>query len=82
MCCSAIRPLSLIDENSSCHFALGNAYPTTCKNYQGIRENAKANGFNISNVHEDFMVGYNNLSITAQTNQGEVLVMKNGIIVL
>jgi len=73
---------TLLDENSSCHFALGNAYPTTCKNYQEIRENSKKNGFNISNVHEDFMVGYNKLSITAQTNQGEVLVMKNGIIVL
>ena len=73
---------TLLDENASCHFALGNAYPTTCKNYQSIKENAKDNGFNISNIHEDFMVGYNQLKITAHTLQGEVLIMENGIIVL
>lgn len=73
---------TLLDENASCHFALGNAYPTTCKNYQNVKENAKENGFNISNIHEDFMVGYNQLKITAQTNQGEVLIMENGLIVL
>jgi len=73
---------TLLDENASCHFALGNAYPTTCKNYQSISKNANQNGFNLSIVHEDFMVGYNQLKITALTDQGEVVIMENGIIVL
>lgn len=73
---------TLLDENASCHFAFGNAYPTTCKNYQELQKTNSLNGFNLSNVHEDFMVGYDQLKITAQTNQGEVLIMQNGKIVL
>lgn len=63
---------TLFDENASCHFAIGSAYPDTIK--QGIqmnKEQLEAVGANTSLVHVDFMVGDENLTIEAETESGE-----------
>ena len=59
---------TLFDENASCHFALGNSYPTTIKD--GITlDNAgkEKGGMNQSITHVDFMVGDKSLTITGET---------------
>ncbi len=65
---------TLFDENASCHFAIGKAYPTCVK---GGDEMSKAElaaaGINDSNVHVDFMVGTKDLEITAETYDGKTL---------
>lgn len=71
---------TLFDENASCHLALGNAYPM---NVQGGTEMSKeeldAVGANSSIVHEDFMVGAEDLSIVGTTYDGqEIPVFVNG----
>ena len=57
---------TLFDENASCHFALGKAYPT---NVEGATELAddelESVGLNDALIHEDFMVGAPDLSIKA-----------------
>lgn len=63
---------TLFDENASCHFALGKAYPT---NVEGATELAddklESVGLNDALIHEDFMVGAPDLSIKAYKG-GEV----------
>jgi len=60
---------TLFDENASCHFALGRAYPTCVLNGEKMsaEEKAKA-GINSSLEHCDFMVGSKDLKITAYKN--------------
>lgn len=63
---------TLIDENASCHFALGKAYNECIQD--GLYMDAKQleeNGLNNSFVHVDFMVGTLDLSIVAKTHSGE-----------
>lgn len=57
---------TLIDENASCHLALGRAYPVTLKGGAelGLAEFQAAGG-NHSQVHLDFMVGSPHLQVTA-----------------
>lgn len=55
---------TLFDENASCHFALGSAYPTCIESGQNMNEDElTAAGLNVSNTHVDFMVGSKDLSI-------------------
>lgn len=75
--------ITLLDENAACHFAFGNAYPSTFKNYASTpADKLLDEGFNVSSVHVDFMVGYDKLTITAKTVEGEITVMKDGRIIL
>lgn len=63
---------TLIDENASCHFALGRAYNECVKG--GLQMNAEElleHGLNVSFVHVDFMVGTRDLSITGVTETNE-----------
>ena len=56
---------TLFDENASCHFALGKAYPTNVVGGADLEENELKNrGINDSLIHEDFMVGASDLKIT------------------
>lgn len=62
---------TLFDENASCHFALGRAYPTTLQDGSGLgREELAARGANDSLVHVDFMIGSSDLSIDGITADG------------
>ncbi len=71
---------TLFDENASCHFAIGKAYPVCIKDSEAMtREQLNAAGANDSLTHEDFMVGTADLSIIGITQDGaEVPVFVNG----
>jgi aminopeptidase len=71
---------TLFDENASCHLALGKAYPT-CLTGGAVMTTAEllAHGVNDSLIHEDFMVGTRDLSITGCTADGrKVPVFRDG----
>lgn len=71
---------TLFDENASCHFALGKAYPTNIKGGPDMSEEEldKA-GVNDSLTHVDFMVGSKDLSIIGETKDGEkIQIFENG----
>ncbi len=71
---------TLFDENASCHFALGNCYPTTVKDGGAMSdEELAAVGGNSSATHVDFMVGTEDLCITGILESGEeILFFENG----
>jgi aminopeptidase len=65
---------TLIDENASCHFALGQSYAECLENGLDLEEEALAQkGLNQSSVHVDFMVGTEDLQIDAYTESGEII---------
>lgn len=71
---------TLFDENASCHFAFGSAYPT-CIQFGAdmTKEQLMEHGLNSSITHVDFMVGTRDLSIVGITADGkEVQVFRNG----
>jgi len=70
---------TLFDENASCHFAFGKAYPAFTDAADLTSEDMKARDANDSFVHIDFMVGTPDLSITGITPDGkEIPVFING----
>lgn len=71
---------TLFDENASCHFAFGKAYPTTIQGGEDMtEEELKARGVNDSLIHEDFMVGSESLSIIGIEKDGsEFTIFENG----
>lgn len=71
---------TLFDENASCHFAFGEAYPTCIRcGAEMTKEQLKEHGLNESITHEDFMVGSRDLSIVGITQDGkEIPVFVNG----
>ena len=71
---------TLFDENASCHFALGDCYPTTVAGgAQMTEEELLAAGGNQSMNHVDFMVGTADLTVTGIRPDGEeVVLFKDG----
>lgn len=71
---------TLFDENASCHFAIGSAYPDTLEGGTKMsKEELEAAGANTSLTHVDFMVGGKNLTIEGVTESGEHLtILKEG----
>ena len=71
---------TLFDENASCHFAFGKAYPTCIKNGANMsKEELEQHGVNDSLIHVDFMVGTKDLEIIGITADGEeVTVFRQG----
>ena len=71
---------TLFDENASCHFAFGKAYPTCIENGGSLSPvELEAKGVNDSLIHVDFMIGTSDLEITGTTMNGTKLpVFKNG----
>lgn len=70
----------LFDENSSCHIALGSAYPG-CYEGGGTMgdEELMANGINVSNLHTDFMIGSPDVDVTGKTWNGRKIdIIKDG----
>ena len=62
---------TLFDENASCHFAFGKAYPCLKDAKSLTKEELKNRGINDSLTHIDFMVGSDDLSIIGTTHTGE-----------
>lgn len=70
---------TLFDENASCHFAFGRAYPSFQDAESCSEEELKARGMNDSLTHVDFMVGTEDLSVIGITRDGrEIPVFVNG----
>lgn len=63
---------TLFDENASCHLALGKAYPVCIENGTSLGEKElEEAGVNDSLIHEDFMVGTSDLTITGIKKNGD-----------
>ncbi len=71
---------TLFDENASCHFAIGAAYPTNIKDGDKMTdEQLRASGANVSITHVDFMIGSKDMNITGETNDGQMIqIFKDG----
>lgn len=71
---------TLFDENAACHIAFGAGYPTTVKGGAAMTtEQLLACGVNDSAIHEDVMVGAEDMTITGLTKTGEtVTIFENG----
>ncbi len=74
---------TLIDENASCHLALGSGFLECIKDGNNkSKEELKEIGLNDSKNHVDFMIGSKDLTIEADTKDGHVTIMKKGNLVL
>jgi len=63
---------TLFDENASCHLAFGKAYPICVKGGEKLAaDELMTHGINDSLVHEDFMIGTEDLTITGLTRDGK-----------
>ena len=70
---------TLFDENASCHFALGKAYPTTVKDADKLDDKDLYKvGLNDSLIHEDFMVGSEDLEIIGYKEDKSYPIFENG----
>ncbi|MBQ8208535.1 MAG: aminopeptidase [Clostridia bacterium] len=71
---------TLFDENASCHLALGRGFMECIKDYDKYSmEQCHEMGLNDSIMHEDFMIGSEDLSIVAYTRDGrKVQIFENG----
>lgn len=71
---------TLIDENASCHLALGAGFPECIQDgFHLTEEQLLEHGINTSKNHVDFMVGTADLSIIGTTKDGvEIPIFTNG----
>ena len=70
---------TLFDENASCHFALGDAYPMIEGGRDMDRDELNRRGVNSSMTHVDFMVGTADMSIVGTTYDGrKIEIFKDG----
>ena len=71
---------TLFDENAACHIAFGAGYPTTVKGGAAMTtEELLACGVNDSAIHEDVMVGAEDMTITGLCKDGAtVTIFENG----
>lgn len=74
----------LFDENASCHLALGNAYSMNIKDGTTMPEEELVKlGYNVSNVHVDFMFGSSDMEIVGTTHDGkEIQIFRKGNFVI
>lgn len=71
---------TLFDENAACHLALGRGFTNVIKGYENYTEKELHEmGINDSFMHEDFMIGTEDMSIIAVCENGkEVKIFENG----
>ena len=63
---------TLLDENAASHIALGQAYPI------GVSEDGDTARINGSEIHIDFMIGSNEVSVSGVTRDGRELALLEG----
>ncbi len=74
---------TLFDENSSCHLALGNAYPTNIVGGTKMTADEKiAAGVNESKEHEDFMFGSEDMQVIGVKGEKQIVIFKDGQFVI
>lgn len=71
---------TLFDENAACHLALGRGFTNVIKGYENYTEaELHEMGINDSFMHEDFMIGTEDMDITAICEDGrEVAIFRGG----
>lgn len=71
---------TLFDENAACHLAIGRGFTNVIVDYDKFtEEELHQKGINDSILHEDFMIGTADMSITAVCADGrEVAIFKDG----
>lgn len=71
---------TLIDENASCHLALGAGFPECVeKGFEMGDEELRKCGINNSKIHVDFMIGTDDLEITGYTSDNrEIKIFTKG----
>ena len=71
---------TLFDENACCHLAIGMGYKDTIRNHHDLTlEQVREMGINDSMIHEDFMIGTEDLEILAHCRDGRtVKIFENG----
>ncbi len=71
---------TLFDENAACHLALGKGFADTIQGFENrTLEECREMGLNESMVHEDFMIGAEDLDIDAHTRDGKIVpIFRNG----
>lgn len=67
---------TLLDENASCHLALGRGYG------EGTKKELNKKGINFSGIHVDFMIGTADMNVTGYKGEEEIPIMKKGKFVL
>jgi aminopeptidase len=64
---------TLLDENASCHLALGSAYRFSLDGGENLSpDEFKSRGGNISMTHNDFMIGSGEMDIDGILEDGSV----------
>jgi 16S rRNA (cytidine1402-2'-O)-methyltransferase len=71
---------TLFDENAACHLAMGRGFTNVLKDYDKYTtQECHEKGINDSMIHVDFMIGTEDLSVTATTRAGrEVALCSDG----
>ena len=71
---------TLFDENAACHLAIGRGFTNLLRGYENMTEQqAHEMGINDSMLHEDFMIGTQDLSIVGVCEDGtRVQIFENG----
>ena len=71
---------TLFDENAACHLALGMGFADTIENFhERTLEECRALGVNDSMIHEDFMIGSEDMNIDAICADGKTVpIFRNG----
>ena len=65
---------TLFDENAACHLALGMGFADTIENFhEKTLEECRALGVNDSMIHEDFMIGSQDMNIDAMCAGGKTV---------
>lgn len=60
---------TLFDENAACHIALGQSFPKCLKNGENMtQEKLLEYGLNQVSIHEDLMIGTNDLKVRGETH--------------
>ncbi|OJF77103.1 MAG: aminopeptidase [Treponema sp. CETP13] len=71
---------TLFDENAACHIAFGDGYPSCIEGGNNMtQEELTSRGLNHSLIHEDVMIGSDDLQILGYTKTGsEILIFQKG----